>query len=66
MGINPGRPLQTEEWDEKPMGCSYEAGGDGAFHFNTRDESDWEMEEDEVTPGRFQDGEFKMICRQGK
>merc|ERR1712218_756297 len=23
-------------------------------------------EEDEVTPGRFHDGEFKMICRQGR
>ena len=66
MGINPGRPLQTGDWDELPMGCSYQADGDGAFHFNTRDESDLEMEEDEVTPGRFHDGEFKMICRQGK
>ena len=69
MGITLGdqiNTLITGSWDHVPMGCSYQANGDGAFHFNLRDESELEMEELEDTPSGFQDGTFKMICRRGK
>jgi len=68
MGITLGDrdQLITGSWDHVPMGCSYQANGDGAFHFNLKDESELEMEELEDTPSGFQDGTFKMICRRGR
>ena len=58
MGITLGTrdKLITGSWDHVPSGCSYEAGKDGAFHFNRKTVSN---------AVNFMDGTFKMICRQG-
>ena len=48
--------LLTGSWNHVPSGCSYQAIGDGALHFNRKPVSD---------AVNFVDGTFKMVCRQG-
>ena len=45
--------LVSGNWNHVPSGCSYQAVGDQAFHFNLNDSSN----------GLHQ---YKMICKQGK
>ena len=40
------------DWGHVPKGCSYLAGHDHAFHFNTKD--------------GINDGGYRMICKRGK
>ena len=48
--------LKTGSWDHVPYQCSYQAGGDQAFHFNHKEPSNGDQ---------FLDGFYKMICKQG-
>ena len=44
-------------WGHVPFQCSYQAGGDQAFHYNQKDAGN--------VP-QFQSGFYKMICKQSK
>ena len=44
--------LVSGSWDHVPSGCSYQAVGDQAFHFNENNGNN--------------DGTYYMICKQGK
>ena len=50
--------LLTGSWKHVPSGCSYQAIGDGAIHFN-------QDPHEALDAAGFADGTFKMICRQG-
>ena len=41
------------DWSHVPSGCSYQANGDQAFHFNRKDSSDGLQK-------------YRMICKKGK
>ena len=43
-------------WGSVPYKCSYQSGGDLAYHFNSRDTGE---------PTAFLSGNYKMICRKG-
>ena len=45
--VGPGK------WGHVPSGCSYQAGGDQAFHFNKKDSSNGL-------------DNYRMICKEGK
>ena len=48
--------LKTGSWGHVPYQCSYQAGGDQAFHFNREETSNVYS---------FCSGFYKMICKQG-
>ena len=50
------RTLKTGSWSHVPYQCSYQAGGDQAFHFNRKETNNVDY---------FLDGMFKMICKKG-
>ena len=50
--------LQEGSWDYVPYGCSYQAGGDSAFHWN-------KMYQNRLDVPSFINGNYKMICRKG-
>ena len=58
IGITLGsrNTLQAGSWGHVPYQCSYQAGGDQAFHFNRRETSNVDS---------FLTGGYKMICKQG-
>ena len=50
------KDLKTSSWSHVPYQCSYQAGGDQAFHFNHQETSNVD---------NFLDGYYKMICKKG-
>ena len=50
--------LISGSWSNVPSGCSYQAGGDNAFHFNSRTGI--------TTVANFNSGFYGMICKKGK
>ena len=49
--------LINGSWDHVPYQCSYQAGGDQAFHFNRKETSN---------VNKFLNGMFMMVCYKGK
>ena len=58
LGIVLGRRkhLVSGSWSHVPSHCSYQAGGDKAFHFNARNTSNVR---------HFENGMYQMICKTG-
>ena len=58
LGIVLGRRkhLVSGSWSHVPSHCSYQAGGDKAFHFNARNTS---------KVRNFENGMYQMICKTG-
>ena len=50
------KQLLRGSWSWVPHQCSYQAGGDQAFHFNNKETSN--------VP-EFVNGNYKMICKRG-
>ena len=58
LGIDLGgrKHLVSGSWSYVPSHCSYQAGGDKAFHFNARNTSNVR---------HFENGMYQMICKTG-
>ena len=57
ISIRKRHQLQTGSWHWTPHQCSYQHGGDQAFHFNSRQTNGVDQ---------FLNGNYHMICKNGK